>query len=122
MINGSLKQFLDTGWYSEAELFYNGYLYWCEGWWNEETSDYSFQVRRWKVEITDETCYRSYRTKDDNLVDYKIVYDVRDKDMEKIKRNFLYANIFEGKAFREVQKEIVWMDDEDFRHPIYEQD
>ena len=31
MKNGSLEQFLDTGWYTEAELYYHGYVYWCEG-------------------------------------------------------------------------------------------
>lgn len=30
MINGHLVQFLDTGWYSEATLYFNGYIYWCE--------------------------------------------------------------------------------------------
>ena len=27
MINGHLVQFLDTGWYSEATLYFNGYIY-----------------------------------------------------------------------------------------------
>ncbi len=30
MINGYAEQFLDTGWYSEATLYYNGYIYWHE--------------------------------------------------------------------------------------------
>ena len=26
MINGNIEQFLDTGWFNEATLFYNGYM------------------------------------------------------------------------------------------------
>ena len=34
MINANLEQFLDTGWFSEATLYLNGYTYWCEGSWD----------------------------------------------------------------------------------------
>ncbi len=30
MINGNINQFLDTGWFTEATLFLNGYIYWLE--------------------------------------------------------------------------------------------
>jgi hypothetical protein len=30
MINGNLDQFLDNGWFSEATLYYNSYIYWLE--------------------------------------------------------------------------------------------
>ena len=29
MKNGKIEQFLDTGWFSEATLYLNGYTYWC---------------------------------------------------------------------------------------------
>lgn len=35
MINADLDQFLDTGWFNEATLYYNGYTYWCEGCWDK---------------------------------------------------------------------------------------
>ncbi len=119
MINGDLDQFLDTGWYSEAELFYNDHLYWCEGWYNQDTTDYTFYVRTQKVKLDNDYCYRSYLTKDGEPVDYKVVYEVTDADFDKIKRDFLKAKIFDGKSFWEIEKEIVWMDNEDYDHPIY---
>lgn len=122
MINGDLNQFLDTGWYSEAELFYNDHLYWCEGWRNQETSDFTFYVRTQKVKLNSDFVYYSYLTKDGEPVDYKVIYEVTDVDIDKIKRDFLKAKIFEGKSFWEVEKEIVWMDSEDYDHPIYVSD
>ena len=122
MINGDLNQFPDTGWYSEAELFYNDHLYWCEGWRNQETSDFTFYVRTQKVKLDSDFVYYSYLTADGEPVDYKVVYEVTDVDVDRIKRDFLKAKIFEGKSFWEVEKEIVWMDCEDYDHPIYDPD
>lgn len=119
MINGDLNQFLDTGWYSEAELFYNDHLYWCEGWRNQVTSDFTFYVRTQKVKMDSDFVYYSYLTMDGEPVDYKVIYKVTDVDFDRIKRDFLKAKIFEGKSFWEVEKEIVWMDSEDYDHPIY---
>ncbi len=44
MINGNLEQFLDTGWYSEATLFLNGYIYWCEAQYDEKKQSNTFFV------------------------------------------------------------------------------
>ncbi len=51
MINGNLDQFLDTGWFSEATLYYNGYIYWLEA----QTDDIEsvFFIDRWKAQNED---------------------------------------------------------------------
>ena len=51
MINGLLDQFLDTGWYTEATLFYNGFIYWCEAQSDLTTNTTTFFIDKWAAEI-----------------------------------------------------------------------
>ena len=50
MINGNLEQFLDTGWFTDATLFLNGYIYWCESRFDENAKVSNFCVDKWKVQ------------------------------------------------------------------------
>ena len=122
MINGDLSQLLDNGWYGEVQLFYNDHLYCCEGWRNHETSDFTFYGRKQKVKLNSDFVYYSYVTTDGEPVDYKVIYEATDVDIDRIKRDFLKAKIFEVKSFWKVEKNIVWMDSEDYDHPIYAPD
>ena len=53
MKNGNLETFLDTGWYTEAELYYQGNVYWFEGDTDFETGISDFYVDRWRAECED---------------------------------------------------------------------
>lgn len=119
MVNGKLNQFLDTGWHHEAELFYQGHLYWCEGSWKNDSHIFDFFVCRWKAENVDNVLYRSYATSENKYYEYCILLEMEGDDPDKIKQDFLKAKIFDGKSFWEVEKEIIWMDGEDYDHPIY---
>lgn len=51
MINANLEQFLDTGWFSEATLYYNGHTYWCEGGFDSTDKKMYFWVYRYKSDL-----------------------------------------------------------------------
>ena len=110
MINGNLEQFLDLGWCTESTLFYNGYIYWCEGYENSNTGLKHFFVDRWKAENEDNLYYHSV-LEPDNTIKSERVYENTGDDFDLIKKDFLESGIFEGKTFWEIEKEIAWLDD-----------
>ena len=106
MINANLEQFLDTGWFSEATLYLNGYTYWCEGCWNEEREKrMHFFVYKYESVVVDKIY-----TKPKNS-NYQKVFDIYGNSEEEVKEEFLKAKIFDGKSFWEVEKEIAWYDE-----------
>ena len=110
MINGYLGQFLDTGWYTEATLYYNGYIYWCEATWDEATDITTFFVDKWAAENEDNTYYHSI-LKPDGTLEWNKIYEVENKDLDLIKKQFLEAPIFDGKSFWQVEKQIAWLEE-----------
>ena len=110
MINGNLDQFLDTGWYSEAELFYNGYLYWCEDTYDSKKNLHSFKIDKWRAKTEDRKSYHSILNKNGEL-DYVRIYEETGEDIELIKKHFLEADIFDGKSFWQIESEIAWLDE-----------
>ncbi|MDO4178774.1 MAG: hypothetical protein Q4D21_06230 [Phascolarctobacterium sp.] len=59
MKNGYLEQFLDTGWYTDATLYFNGYIYWCGVQRLDESSNVNFFVDKWEVESENDLYYHS---------------------------------------------------------------
>ena len=110
MINGYLQQFLDSGWYMESTIYYNGYIYWCEASTNPDTNITRFFVDRWRATTFDNILYNEYH-KNGKIVDYSTVYETYDEDMDILKKKFLEAPIFDGKSFWDVEKEIAWLDE-----------
>lgn len=110
MINGYTDIFLDTGWYMESTIYYNGFIYWCEAQTNSDTGITHFFVDRWKATTSDNILYNEYRN-EGKLVDYSTVYEAYDKDMDVLKKKFIEAPIFDGKSFWQVEKEIAWLDE-----------
>ena len=115
MKNGYLEQFLDTGWYSEATIFYNGFIYWCEAQSDLDTNITTFFVDKWAVENENNLYYHSI-LEDDGTLNWKRVFEVESEDLELIKRKFLEANIFDGKSFWQVENGLVWLEES---APIY---
>ena len=110
MINGYLEQFLDTGWYTEATLYYNGYIYWCEAQYDSTTGISRFFVDKWAAANEDNTYYHSIFETDGTLK-WNRVYETENKDLDLIKKQFLDAPIFNGKSFRQVEKQIAWLEE-----------
>lgn len=110
MINGHLEQFLDTGWYTEATLFFNGYIYWCEAQFDEETKLICFFVDKWSAENEDNTYYHSI-LEADGTIQWNRVLEIKDKDIDLIKKIFLESPIFEGKTFWQVEKKLIWLEE-----------
>ena len=80
MINANLEQFLDTGWFSEATLYLNGYTYWCEGCWNEEREKpMHFFVYKYESVVVDKIY-----TKPKNS-NYQTVFDIYGNGEEEVK-------------------------------------
>lgn len=110
MINGHLDQFLDTGWYSEATLFYNGNIYWCEAQLDSDTGITAFFVDKWAVENEDNIYYHSILEKNGTLK-WNRVFEAKGEDMDFIKKRFLEAPIFDGKSFWQIEKRLVWLEE-----------
>lgn len=110
MINGYLQDFLDSGWYSESTIYYNGFIYWCEASTDPETNITHFFVDRWKATTTDNILYNEY-LKGGKFVEYSTVYEQYDKDMDILKKNFLEAPIFDGKSFWQIEKDVAWLEE-----------
>ena len=108
MINASLEQFLDTGWFNEATLYLNGFTYWCEGnWVSKKEKPMHFFVRKYPSEVVDGT----YTKRIDNGKDDETVFDVWGYGEADVKSEFLKAKIFDGKSFWEVESIIAWYDE-----------
>lgn len=110
MINGNLEQFLDTGWYSEATLFYDGHIYWCEASYDPELGISTYWVDRWKAENDSNCYYRSIKDENGEIV-WERVFECTDNDLDVIKKKFLEAKLFNGKSFWEIEKVIAWLDE-----------
>ena len=106
MINASLEQFLDTGWFSDATLYYKGYVYWCEGCWDyNREKPMNFFVYRFPVKLINEDTFVRLN------YEYEMLLDIYGYGEEDVKEEFLKAKIFEGKSFWEVEKELAWYDE-----------
>ena len=110
MINGYLKQFLYTGWYSEATLYYNGYIYWGEAQFDATTKTNTFFVDKWEAENEDNTYYHSL-LEADGTIEWTRVLEIEDRDLNLIKKRFLESPLFEGSTFWQVEKKIAWLDE-----------
>ena len=110
MKNGNLTQFLDTGWYTEAVLYFNGHVYWCEGTTDFETGITTFFVDSWKAECDGEN-YHQYLNESGDLIDCKRVLEIKGSDHDTIKQQFLTAPVFDGKTFWQVEKDLVWVEE-----------
>lgn len=110
MINGNLNQFLDTGWFTEATLYYNGFLYWCEAQSDPSTDTTTFFIDRWAAKNEDNNYYHSLLEPDGTLI-WERIFEIIDTDIDRIKQRFLEAPVFDGKTFWQVEKDIAWLDE-----------
>lgn len=111
MINGTIEQFLDTGWYSEATIFYNGYIYWCEANKDNKTELTTFKVERWRAINNNNETYSSLCDINGEPLGYEEIYTITEKELDLILKKFLTAKIFDGKDFWMVEKDLAWLDE-----------
>ncbi|MBP5492752.1 MAG: hypothetical protein J6Y08_07895 [Clostridiales bacterium] len=111
MINGNLDQFLDTGWFSEATIYYDGYVYWCEATTNFESGINHFFVDRWRAKKGEDNLYHSLIDEHGELTDYDRILEIENSDLDMIKKQFLEARIFDGKSFWAIEKQISWLEE-----------
>lgn len=88
MINGNIGQFLDTGWYNKAALYYNGHVYRCEGDTDFTTGNTRFWVTRWRAYQDNNNIYHTVIGKDGEPLDYDKVLDISDNDLDQLKKSF----------------------------------
>lgn len=111
MKNGDIDIFLDTGWYTESTLYYEGRVYWCEGYTDSDTDISRFFVYSWEAECPDGKYYRTYQDATGEPQGCKDDLDIHGTDMELLKKQFLEAPIFAGKSFWQVEKDLIWVDE-----------
>lgn len=105
MINGTVKEFLESGYYSEATLFYHGHTYWFEGDTDFKTGITHEFVAKYPATVVNGV----YTVRGSETTE--LVFEMNDKDREAIKAKLLRAPIFEGKSFWEVESELAWYDE-----------
>lgn len=112
MINANLEQFLDSGWYSGATLYYEGYTYVCEGWYEnaDNNNPMHLVVYKYKSIICEEK-YTKVVCDGENTVDFEYIIDKDFKTSAEAKQKFLTSKIFDGKSFWEVESRIAWYDE-----------
>ncbi len=110
MINGKLEQFLDTGWYSEATLYLDGYIYWCEAQKDALIGKQIFFVDKWEAINEDNALFHSIVEKD-GRIQWLRVFEIETEDIENAKKQFLEAPIFDGKNFWQVERKIAWLEE-----------
>lgn len=108
MINGDTEQFLDTGWYFESTLYFNGYIYWHEA----QTGDKEtvFFVDRWKVQ-NENNLYFHTLLEADGTLHWERALEIHGTDLDLIKKQFLESPIYDGKTFWDIEKELIWLDE-----------
>lgn len=113
MKNGTIEQFLESGWYSEATLFFNGYTYWCEGNWLNDRIDKKlhFTVQKYKSLVVDSFHTKCIVDKTGAAIDFEYVIDAWFIDEDEAKKFFLESKIFNNKTFWEVEDELAWYDE-----------
>ena len=113
MKNGNLEQFLDTGWFSEATLYLNGYTYWCEGTWTEDGREKPMHltIQKYKSCVVNDVYTKCYVDSNGDAVDFENVLDEWFHNEAEAKKYFLESKIFENKTFWEVESEIAWYDE-----------
>ena len=108
MINANLSQFLDTGWFNEATLYYKGYTYWCEGvWYYDKEKPMYFFIHRYRSVIhrDGDKIWTSRLVKNGDVIDYEdTCFEAWGYGEDDVKEQFLKAKIFDGKSFWEVEK------------------
>ncbi len=116
MINANLEQFLDTGWFSEATLYYKGYTYWCEGTYNyNRDKPFHFFVYKYRSVICKNSkgeIFTKRMIKDHDVVDYSTIMDIYVESEEEAREIFFSSKLFEGKSFWEVEKDLAWYDED----------
>jgi len=109
MINGDTEQFLDTGWLSEAEIYYKGHIYWREGGGNKKEG-FIFFIKKWAAENINNMYYKNILSSDGDLTDYDKSFHLEAKSEEELRQKFLKSPVFDGKTFWEVEKELCWLE------------
>ena len=108
MINANLGQFLNTGWFNEATLFYKGYIYWCEGCFDSKKENpIHFFVYKFPAKQVDATHFERLHSNEP----FKYEFETWGKSKEEVKQEFLQAKIFDGKSFWEVEGDLAWLDE-----------
>lgn len=111
MINGNLEQFIDTGWFTEATLYLNGFVYWCEAQYDVEKHENHFFVNKWRAINENDLSYHTIITDDGEPLEWECVFETYDSDLDVIKKRFLEARIFEGNTFWQVESVLAWLDE-----------
>lgn len=115
MINGYIRNFLDTGWYSESTLFYNGYIYWHES--QTIENKIIFFIDRWEA-INEDNLYFHSLIETDGCLKWERVFEIQGENLDLIKKEFLETAIYDGKTFWEAEKKLCWVEES---NPIQKQ-
>lgn len=109
MINGTLKQFLDTGWWNaDATIYYKGFIHFLDSY-IDNNGIMHLRIMRWRAKNINNKHYVSLLSPNNDLADFSEI-ELEDKNEDDLRERFLKAKIWDGKSFWEVEKELAWLD------------
>lgn len=109
MINGNLEQFLDTGWWNgDATIYYNEHIYFLDGYFDKEKNIH-LRIMKWKVKNVENRTFQNIYDDKGDLIDYSEI-EMEASNEETMREKFLNAEVWDGKSFWEVEKELAWLD------------
>jgi hypothetical protein len=110
--NSEFSEFLERGWESEAELFFNGKIYVFECCMLNDNK-FELTVYSFKANKNDDKTFSSYIDKDNTRIDYKLIVNSKYDTKQKAKEACFSLPIFEGNKFREIEDQLYWLENSD---------
>lgn len=109
MINGTLRQFLDTGWWNaDATIYYKGFIHFLDSYFDADGTMH-LRIMRWRAQNIDNKYYVSLLGSNDDLADFSEM-EIEGQNEDDLREKFLKAKIWGGKSFWEVEKTLAWLD------------
>jgi hypothetical protein len=109
MINGDVKQFLDTGWWNgDSTIYYNDHIYFFDGFFDEQHHMH-ITITKWRAKNIENRTYKNEHDEKGELIDWGTTEMVAPSE-DALREEMLKAKFWDGKSFWEVEKELVWVD------------
>lgn len=109
MIDGTLRQFLDTGWWNaDATIYYHGFIHFLDSYFDEDDTMH-LRIMKWRAKNIDNRTFEDILDKNGKWIDYE-EFEMEGPNEDALREKFLTAKIWDGRSFWEVEKELAWLD------------
>lgn len=109
MINGTLEQFLDTGWWNaDATIYYHGFIHFMDSYFDPDGTMH-LRIMKWRAKNIDNEYYEDIKDENGHWIDFSQI-EMEGPNEDALRETFLKAKIWDGKSFWEVENDLAWLD------------